>query len=98
VDLSKPTVREQQYLNYSLAAELTTMIRDLEPVGITISVGGEIGEVGGKNSTVEELNAYMEGFLETWKSRGRTSGDQQDELQTGTTHGGVPLPTEPWPG
>jgi hypothetical protein len=31
VDLSKPTVKEQQHLNYSLAAELTTMIRDLEP-------------------------------------------------------------------
>jgi len=46
VDLKEPTVSEQQRLNYSLAAELTTMIRDLEPTGITISVGGEIGEVG----------------------------------------------------
>jgi len=40
------------------------MIRDLEPEGITVSVGGEIGEVGGKNSTVEELQAFMEGYLE----------------------------------
>ena len=54
VDLTKATVKEQQKINYSLAAELTTMIRDLEPEGITVSVGGEIGEVGGKNSTVEE--------------------------------------------
>jgi len=43
------------------------MIRDLEPDGITISVGGEIGEVGGKNSTVEELQAFMEGYLEELK-------------------------------
>ena len=39
------------------------MIRDLEPEAITVSIGGEIGEVGGKNSTVEELQAYMEGYL-----------------------------------
>ena len=64
VDLKEPTVLEQQRLNYSLAAELTTMIRDLEPAGITISVGGEIGEVGGKNSTVEELRAFMDGYRE----------------------------------
>ena len=38
VDLSKPTVAEQQKTNCGLAAELTTMIRDLEPAGTTISV------------------------------------------------------------
>jgi len=92
VDLDKPTVREQQYLNYSLAAELTTMIRDLEPAGMTVSVGGEIGEVGGKNSTVEELRAFMEGYLETLKKDGEMiSGISKISVQTGTTHGGVPL-------
>ncbi len=93
VDLSKPSVREQQFLNYSLAAELTTMIRDLEPPGITISVGGEIGEVGGKNSTVEELDAYMEGFREYLEKQGENlKGISKMSVQTGTTHGGVPLP------
>jgi len=70
VDLSQPTIKDQQRTNFSLAAELTTMIRDLEPEGVTISVGGEIGEVGGKNSTVEELQAYMDGYLEELKKRG----------------------------
>ena len=93
VDLSKPTVVEQQKTNYSLAAELTTMIRDLEPAGITISVGGEIGEVGGKNSTVEELQAFMTGYLEELKkSGGDMKGISKISVQTGTTHGGVPLP------
>jgi fructose/tagatose bisphosphate aldolase len=92
VDLSKATIREQQKTNYSLAAELTTMIRDLEPEGITISVGGEIGEVGGKNSTVEELEAYMDGYLEELKKRGESlKGISKISVQTGTTHGGVPL-------
>ncbi len=92
VDLTKATVKEQQKTNYSLAAELTTMIRDLEPEGITVSVGGEIGEVGGKNSTVEELQAYMEGYLEELKKSGDSlKGISKISVQTGTTHGGVPL-------
>ncbi len=92
VDLTRATVKEQQETNYLLAAELTTMIRDLEPQGIAISVGGEIGEVGGKNSTIEELQAFMEGYLESL-----TNGDQPPvpiskiSVQTGTTHGGIPL-------
>ena len=92
VDLTKATVKEQQKTNYSLAAELTTMIRDLEPERITVSVGGEIGEVGGKNSTVEELQAFMEGYLEELKKGGESlKGISKISVQTGTTHGGVPL-------
>lgn len=92
VDLARPTVIEQQFLNYSLAAELTVMIRDLEPAGITVSVGGEIGEVGGKNSTVDELRAFMEGYLETLEKSGASlKGISKISVQTGTTHGGVPL-------
>jgi fructose/tagatose bisphosphate aldolase len=92
VDLSKATIREQQKTNYTLAAELTTMIRDLEPEGITISVGGEIGEVGGKNSTVEELQAFMDGYLEVLHANGEElKGISKISVQTGTTHGGVPL-------
>ncbi|MDX9745936.1 MAG: class II fructose-bisphosphate aldolase [Syntrophales bacterium] len=93
VDLSRPTIKEQQDLNYTLAAELTAMIRDLEPEGITVSVGGEIGEVGGKNSTVEELRAFMDGYHEELKKNGEElKGISKISVQTGTTHGGVPLP------
>ncbi|MEZ4570392.1 MAG: hypothetical protein R2849_08715 [Thermomicrobiales bacterium] len=56
-----------------------------------VSVGGEIGEVGSENSTVAELVAFMEhfnGFME-----GDTnSGLSKISVQTGTSHGGVPLP------
>ena len=62
VDLSKPTVDEQQRENYARAAELTALIRSLETDGVTVSVGGEIGEVGTQNSTVEELRAYLDGY------------------------------------
>ena len=93
VELEHPTVKEQQEKNYSLAAELTAMIREIEPRGVTISVGGEIGEVGGKNSTVEELRAFMDGYLDALKKRGENiRGISKISVQTGTTHGGVPMP------
>jgi len=93
VDLSRETLAEQQKLNYTLAAEMTVMIRDLEPVGINISVGGEIGEVGGKNSTVDELRAFMDGYLKELERIDKTlKGISKISVQTGTSHGGVPLP------
>jgi fructose/tagatose bisphosphate aldolase len=93
VDLSKRDVNEQQRLNFELAAELTAHIRALEPEGITISVGGEIGEVGGRNSTVDEFRSYMNGYRRELTKRGEhIKGISKISVQTGSSHGGVPLP------
>ncbi len=93
VDLSKPTVDEQQRENYIRAAELTALIRSLEADGVTISVGGEIGEVGHKNSTVEELRAYLDGYGRQLGSIAPgATGISKVSVQSGTSHGGVPLP------
>lgn len=93
VDISKPTIMEQQGENFEVAALLTAHVRAHEPPGITVSVGGEIGEVGGKNSTIEELEAFMEGYGSALSSKGnRLMGISKISVQTGTTHGGVPLP------
>jgi hypothetical protein len=73
-----------------LTASLTEFIRTLEPEGLTVSVGGEIGEVGKQNSTVEELRAYMNGYKR--KLPQGLKGISKISVQTGTTHGGVPLP------
>lgn len=93
VDLNQPTVPEQQMTNYSLSAELAAYVRKLEPAGVTVSVGGEIGEVGGQNSTEPELRAYMEGFNNTIsKLLPEAVGLSKISIQTGTSHGGVVLP------
>lgn len=92
VDLSRATLAEQQRVNYERAAELTQFIRDREPDGVTVSVGGEIGEVGGKNSDVHELAAFMEGYQRALARLGRYSGISKISVQTGTSHGGVVLP------
>jgi len=91
VDLSFPTLDEQQRHNYERGAELTALIREIEPRGITISVGGEIGEVGFKNSTVEEFTAYMDGYLrELAKYGDNLLPMSKVSVQTGTSHGGIP--------
>lgn len=91
VDLARPNVLEQQRANFETCAELTKHIRKLEPAGVTISVGGEIGEVGGKNSTVEELTAFMEGYNKSIAAA-KVAGISKISVQTGTSHGGIPLP------
>ena len=89
VDLSKPTLDEQQEVNVTLAADFAAFIRQQEPQGVTVSVGGEIGEVGGKNSDVHELHAYMTGFNRKLKERGgNLLGLSKISVQTGTAHGG----------
>ena len=94
VDISKATLDEQQRLNYEQAVEITSYIREIEPDSVTISVGGEIGEVGGHNSNVHELRAFMEGYNRTLRERvGRQAvGLSKISVQTGTSHGGVVLP------
>jgi fructose/tagatose bisphosphate aldolase len=93
VDLSKPNLDEEQKENYTRAAELTALIRSLEADGVTVSVGGEIGEVGKVNSTVEELKAYLDGYEAVLaKLAPGAKGLSKVSVQTGTSHGGVPLP------
>jgi len=93
VDLSRETVDEQQRANYTRAAEITALIRDLEPAGVAISVGGEIGEVGKQNSNDPELRAYLDGFRRELDARAPGAlGVSKVSVQTGTSHGGVPLP------
>ena len=90
VDLSKSSIKKQQELNYEICAKLTNFIRQNQPRGIEVSVGGEIGEVGHQNSTPEDLMAFMGGYRERLR-KGRC-GISKISVQTGTSHGGVVLP------
>jgi len=93
VDLSHERLIDQQRLNSLHTADLTKAIRDVEPAGFTVSIGGEIGEVGKTNSTVEDLDAFMEGYqAELAKLGGDLTGISKISVQTGTSHGGIVLP------
>lgn len=90
VDLSKPTTKEQQKENSLVCAQLTEYMRKMQPKGVSVSIGGEIGEVGGKNSTPEELQAFVDGY-KGFLPKGM-AGISKISIQTGTSHGGVVLP------
>ncbi len=90
VDLEKTDIKKQQLLNYDTCAKLTQFIRQIQPRGVEVSVGGEIGEVGTKNSTPEELRVFMQGYNDRLR-KGR-AGISKISIQTGTSHGGVVLP------
>ncbi|MEO8624738.1 MAG: class II fructose-bisphosphate aldolase, partial [bacterium] len=89
VDLSKASLLEQQRLNYEVGIDILQEVRRVQPAGVTISVGGEIGEVGTENSTVEELRAYMDGFVAALPKG--MEGLSKISVQSGTSHGGTVL-------
>ncbi len=97
VDINEPDLVKQQEKNYRHTAELTAFIRSIEPEGITVSVGGEIGEVGKTNSTVADLDAFMGGYVPAMEQLSKEAGKpltgiSKISVQTGTSHGGVVLP------
>jgi len=87
VDESRPTMDEQQKDNYTVAVEMTKYIRSIQPKGVEVSCGGEIGEIGKHNSNEQELVAYMEGYNRLLP-RGM-HGISKMAIQTGTSHGGT---------
>jgi hypothetical protein len=90
VDIDKPDLLDQQLNNGKITAEMTQFIRSIQPAGVMVSVGGEIGEIGHGNSTVEDLKAFMTRYTE-FLPQGM-QGISKISVQTGTSHGGIALP------
>ena len=89
VDLSKPTLAEQQRRNYELCATLTDYVHSLQPQKMIVSVGGEIGELGTQNSNAQELRVFMDHFKRRIHHR---PGLSKMAVRVGTSIGGVVLP------
>lgn len=89
VVLEKEDITEQQKFNYEITAEMSKFIRSIQPENIIVNIGGEIGEIGGHNSTPEELRAFMNGLN---KCLDNEIGISKISIQTGTAHGGIVLP------
>jgi len=79
VDLEKLTVEDQQVPNVRFTNELQNFIREREQKCIVTSVGGELGHIGGTNSTKEECEVFLS----------QVPGLSKLSIQTGTQHGGV---------
>jgi fructose/tagatose bisphosphate aldolase len=89
VDLTQTAIKDQQKPNYEMTALLSRHVRSIQPEGVDVSIGGEIGEIGTSNSTPEEAQAYLTGIKETLAG---VTGLSKLSVQSGTSHGGVVLP------
>ncbi|MFA6533281.1 MAG: class II fructose-bisphosphate aldolase [Patescibacteria group bacterium] len=90
VDLTKTELVERQRNNYEMTALLTEYIRSIQPKDIMISIGGEIGHIGGVNSNVADFETFMDNYLKLIKDKNLV-GVSKVSVQTGTSHGGIPL-------
>lgn len=90
VDLTKTELVDQQKNNFEMTALITEYIRSIQPKGITVSIGGEIGHIGGVNSNVADFETFMDNYLKIIKEK-KIVGISKVSVQTGTSHGGIPL-------
>jgi len=90
VNLKLGSADAQQKENFTKTALLTQFIRQNQPSGIEIAIGGEIGHIGDRNSTTADFEAFMKGYQ---KMLGEDLGISKVAIQTGSTHGGVVSPT-----
>lgn len=90
VDLSAESPSTQQQRCVEQAAALTVFLRQHQPAVLDVSVGGEIGDMSGYNSTEAELRTFLEGFHAHLPDG--MAGLSKIAVQTGVTRGGVVLP------
>ena len=80
LDCSRLKIKE----NATLTGSLTKFIRKLEPKNLSIAIGGEVGEIGGENTTEEQLREFLKNYQ---KEIYPLLGIIKIAVQTGTAHG-----------
>ncbi len=76
--------------NAQLSAQLITALRQMQPKDVHLTLGGEVGEIGGRNTTIADLEAFY-ALLNQSLPTG-VAGLDKVSAQTGTTHSGIVLP------
>jgi uncharacterized protein (UPF0276 family) len=90
-DISKSD-EENQAENARLTAELLMFIREYETenkLPCTISVGAEVGEVGGENTKYPQVNAFLSLVAGHVKKHKHIKGFSKVAINVGSAHGGV---------
>jgi fructose/tagatose bisphosphate aldolase len=75
--------------NAEVTAYLISQLRSCMPPGVRLVLGGEVGEIGGRNTSLEDLSVYKE-LLDS-NLPAQIPGLDKISAQTGTAHGGAVL-------
>ncbi len=78
---------EQQVRNGRIIAELTSFALDNSPAGIHPSIGGEVGGLERNNTTIQDLQAFMNVFSGSFSNS--AGGLDKVSARTGTVLGGI---------
>ena len=76
--------------NARAAARIVADLRASQPPGIRLTLGGEVGEIGGRNTSLADLVAFHQDFLGYLPAD--VAGLDKISAQTGTRHGGMVEP------
>lgn len=76
--------------NAEVTARMIKALRAQQPANIDLVLGGEVGEIGGENTSVEDLRVFHS-LLQEKVPPGMASLSKIS-AQTGTTHSGIVLP------
>lgn len=88
VSLGEKDTNIAQKDNFEVTSLMTKYIREVQEEEI-VSIGGEIGHIGDRNSTLGDLEAFMQGFSANISGIGLS----KISVATGSTHGGTLLPS-----
>jgi fructose/tagatose bisphosphate aldolase len=93
IDIDASSLPLQENAFYT--AYFTGFIRDLKlpKPKETIAIGGEVGEIGGRNTTLEEFREFIITYQRHLREFGTDKGIIKIAVQTGTSHGGKLLPS-----
>ncbi len=87
VDERQEEARAYQRPNARATAGLTVLLRALQPLGVSLVLGGEVGEIGGRNTSLQDLRAFLDEYREMLPPS--IGGLDKVSAQTGTVHGGM---------
>ncbi len=76
--------------NAKITTDLIDTLRKAQPKNIHLTLGGEVGEIGGKNTSEDDLTAFQAIMKKSLPEN--TPGLDKISAQTGTTHSGIVLP------
>lgn len=87
-DSSADNPTAAQSSNARALAQMIAFIRNL-PEGQRVCLGGEVGEIGSRNTRLEDIRAFMQILNDQLSG---LAGIQKISIQNGTTHGGLVRP------
>lgn len=85
IDIDFSALPEKE--NAKLTAQFTRFIRVSESKGMAVAIGGEVGEIGGENTTLEQLRQFMRVYEKELEGFNGIKGLSKLAVQTGTAHG-----------